>query len=116
MARYYASADIGLALSGWETFGLSILESMACGNAQVAANSGAAAEHIRKSSAGLLLKRRSANELADKITQLLSELNPDLKQSARQYAEKYSWKACFERQLNLYREIAQTSNHQRGIL
>lgn len=116
MARYYASADIGLALSGWETFGLSILESMACGNAQVVANSGAAAEHIRKSSAGLLLKRRSANELADKIAQLLSELNPDLKQSARQYAEKYSWKACFERQLNLYREIVQTSNHQRGIL
>ena len=40
-----------LAKTGWETFGLSILESMACGNAQVAANSGAAAEHIRKSSA-----------------------------------------------------------------
>ena len=43
MARHYASVDLGLALSGWETFGLSILESMACGNAQIGASTGAAA-------------------------------------------------------------------------
>lgn len=111
MARYYASADIGLALSGWETFGLSILESMASGNAQVAANTGAAAEHVRNSSAGCLLKKRTPEELADKIVLLLSLLDTNLKDSARHYAERFSWKVCFERQLALYRELASTPNY-----
>lgn len=111
MAKYYASADIGLALSGWETFGLSILESMASGNAQVAANSGAAAEHVRNSSAGLLLTKRNPEELANKIAELLKGLNSTTKEASRNYAEKYSWNACFSRQLSLYREIALTTNY-----
>ena len=56
MARHYASVDLGLALSGWETFGLSILESMASGNAQVGAATGAAFEHVTESKAGTVLK------------------------------------------------------------
>lgn len=103
MARYYASADMGLALSGWETFGLSILESMACGNGLVAASTGAAAEHVRNSGAGLILEERTPEALADAIVQLL-EHKEFYAKNARSYAEKYSWDACFERQLELYKQ------------
>lgn len=101
MARYYASSDIGLALSGWETFGLSILESMASGNGQVAASTGAAGEHVRASGAGIVLEERTPEALASAIIKLLQN-RVFYATNARTYAEKYSWDSCFERQLKLY--------------
>jgi alpha-1,6-mannosyltransferase len=105
MARHYASVDLGLALSGWETFGLSILESMACGNAQIGASTGAAAEHIRESGAGVVLKERTPQALADAIVELYHSDMATMKQKARVYAEKFSWADCFKRQLELYKLI-----------
>ena len=105
MARHYASVDLGLALSGWETFGLSILESMACGNAQIGASTGAAAEHIRESGAGVVLKERTPQALADAIVELYHSDMATMKQKARAYAEKFSWADCFKRQLELYKLI-----------
>ena len=108
MARYYASVDIGLALSGWETFGLSILESMASGNALVGASAGAAFEHVTESGAGTILKERTPQALAEAIVELYhSDLNA-MKKRARAYAEKFSWNDCFKRQLNLYRKVAES--------
>jgi alpha-1,6-mannosyltransferase len=105
MARHYASVDLGLALSGWETFGLSILESMACGNAQIGASTGAAAEHIRESGAGVVLKERTPQALADAIVELYHSDMATMKQNARAYAEKFSLADCFKRQLELYKLI-----------
>ena len=105
MARYYASVDLGLALSGWETFGLSILESMASGNAQVGAAAGAAFEHVTESGAGTILKERTPEALADAIVELYHSDMAAMKQKARAYAEKFSWNDCFKRQLELYRQI-----------
>ena len=105
MARYYASADIGLALSGWETFGLSILESMASGNALVGAAAGAAFEHVPESGAGTILSERTPQALANAIAELYRSDMHAMKQKARAYAEKFSWKDCFTRQLELYRQI-----------
>lgn len=106
MARYYASVDIGLALSGWETFGLSILESMASGNAIVGAAAGAAFEHVTESGAGTILKERTPEALAEAIIELYRSDLQDKKRRARVYAEKFSWNDCFMRQLDLYREIS----------
>lgn len=105
MARYYASVDLGLALSGWETFGLSILESMASGNAQVGANAGAAFEHVTESKAGIVLNERTPQALANAIVELYHSDMQAMKQNARAYAENYSWEDCFKRQFELYKEL-----------
>ena len=105
MARHYASVDMGLALSGWETFGLSILESMACGNAQIGASTGAAAEHVQNSGAGIVLKKRTPEALANAIVELYRSDLSQKKANARTYAEKFSWNDCFKRQLDLYKQI-----------
>ncbi len=105
MARRYASVDLSLALSGWETFGLSILESLACGDALVAAPTGAAGEHLRASGAGVLLEERSARALARAIVEISKGDLPALKRKAVAYAGKFSWESCFERQLSLYRKL-----------
>lgn len=106
MARHYASVDLGLALSGWETFGLSILESMASGNAQIGAATGAACEHVRESGAGIILEERTPHALAQAIIKLYKSDLTDKKEKARQYAVNFSWDDCFKRQLNLYKEIS----------
>lgn len=106
MARHYASVDLGIALSGWETFGLSILESMASGNAQVGAATGAAAEHVRESGAGTILETRTPEALADAIVNLYHQDLTQKKLNARKYAENFSWDHCFKRQLDLYKEIS----------
>ena len=105
MARHYASVDLGLALSGWETFGLSILESMACGNAQIGASTGAAAEHVGNSLAGTVLEKRTPQALAEAIVHLYRSDMATMKQNARAYAENFSWDDCFRRQLGLYKQI-----------
>jgi len=108
MARYYASCEIGFALSGWETFGLSILESMASGNCLVGASTGAAGEHIRESGAGILLKEHTPETLAHATMELISNNFLEMRQKARAYAERFSWDACFDRQLEMYKRVVST--------
>lgn len=105
MARHYASVELSLALSGWETFGLSILESLACGNVLVAADTGAAAEHLQGSQAGVLLKARTPEALADAIVWVSQKNLGELRQNALSYAARFSWKNCFERQFELYQKL-----------
>jgi alpha-1,6-mannosyltransferase len=112
MAHHYASVDLGLALSGWETFGLSILESMASGNAQIGASTGAAYEHVTESGAGIVLQERTPHALAKAIVELYRSDMQTMKQKARAYAERFSWNDCFTRQLELYQKISQDKRNQ----
>ena len=79
----------------------------ACGNALVAANTGAAAEHLTKSGAGVLLQTRTPEALADAILQISKMNLAELKQNAEAYATKFSWKNCFEKQFSLYQKLVQ---------
>jgi alpha-1,6-mannosyltransferase len=107
MASYYASCDMTLALSGWETFGLSILEAMASGLAMIGANTGAASEHIQKSEAGWTIPTSSPLALADQLEKIIIEPKQldGLGEKAREYAESLSWKHCFDKQVQQYKEL-----------
>ena len=104
MAKWNASCEIGFALSSWETFGLSILEGMASGQCLIAANAGAAAEHIRESGGGIILPEMSSQALADAVCEIAQNRNKmqEMGANGRAYAERFSWDACFERQGEFY--------------
>lgn len=103
MATYYASADLGFALSAWETFGLSLVEALSAGLPLIAAHDGAAKEHIEKSDAGYILAQLTPESLCEKIVAFAHAQNKDeMKLRARQYAEQLSWDNCFDTQLSLY--------------
>lgn len=106
MARFYASADLGFALSRWETFGLSLLESLSSGLPLIAANEGAALEHISTSGAGLVLDAVNPQQVADAVVRFAQQDRSGMKQKARAYAENLSWEQCFEQQLKLYRNYS----------
>lgn len=95
---------MGFALSGYETFGFSILEGMSCGECLIAANTGAAAEHIRQSGGGLILPEMTPKALAEAVCEIAGNKARMQAMGAkgRIYAERFSWDACFERQMEFY--------------
>jgi len=107
MAAWYASTDMGLALSGWETFGLSIVEALACGQILVAADQGAAREHVEQSGAGLVVPVADAEALVDAVETLWRDRAswPERARTAVAYARGLTWDQCFARELKLYREL-----------
>jgi alpha-1,6-mannosyltransferase len=107
MAAWYASCDMGLALSGWETFGLSIVEALACGQILVAANQGAAREHIEASGAGLTIPVADAEALAAAVEALWHDrINwPEKSRGALEYARGLTWEKCFEKEMEVYRGL-----------
>jgi alpha-1,6-mannosyltransferase len=104
MTRWIASCEMGFALSGWETFGFSILEAMSCGQCLIGANTGAAAEHISESGGGIILPEMTPKALAKVICETAEnkEKMQEMGKNGRAYAERFSWDACFERQRGFY--------------
>ncbi len=107
MAAWYASTDMGLALSGWETFGLSIVEALACGQILVAADQGAAREHVEQSGAGLAVRVADTAALVDAIDILWRDRAswPERSRKAVAYARTLTWDQCFEREVEVYGKI-----------
>jgi glycosyltransferase involved in cell wall biosynthesis len=89
---FYTSADLYILPSFAETFGLTILESMACGTPIIASNTTSIPEVL--GDAGLLFNPYNYRELAQCIRKVLNE--PDLKKDLIQRGFKrvrhYNWK------------------------
>jgi alpha-1,6-mannosyltransferase len=102
LARLLASAD-GLVHAGdQETFGLILLEAMACGRAVVAPDAGAAPELV--GDAGVLVRPRDAGALAEGICAFYDAGTEGLGVRARaRVEERYTWDAAMRGMLGVYR-------------
>ena len=105
MARYYASADIGFALSEWETFGLSLVEALSCGLPLISSGQGAAPEHVIESGAGIILKEVTPAHIADAIGTFSKTDRSGWKLLARRYAESMLWNKSFDNQADIYKKV-----------
>jgi alpha-1,6-mannosyltransferase len=103
LARILASAD-GLVHAGdQETFGLVLLEAMACGRGVIGAAAGAIPEIVTPDT-GVLVRAGSASALAEGV-RAFYERDPDaLGTAARMRVERdYTWDAAMRGLLGLYR-------------
>lgn len=116
MARWLASSDLAYGLSAWETFGLSVIESMASGVPIIAADEGAARDWVERARCGVTIPR-TAEDVARATIDLLSR--PDLRtlgRRGRQYvARHFSWGNTFERQLGYYRKLVEARRQGRSL-
>ncbi len=113
LARWYASCDLAVSLSAFETFGLSTAEAMASGLAVVAADAGSAAELVSSSECGLTVPYGDADRLAEALAHLIDEGRLRARgQRGRDYVLPLTWSATFERELEFYREIV--GLHRKG--
>jgi glycosyltransferase involved in cell wall biosynthesis len=107
---YIKNADLFVAPSYYESFGLSILEAMACGKAIVASNVDNVPYLIEDGKEGILIRPSDSQELANGCIQVL--LNPNygklMGANAKQKAESYTWNDTAKMTYKLYQKILNT--------
>ncbi|CAI9406720.1 GDP-mannose-dependent alpha-(1-6)-phosphatidylinositol dimannoside mannosyltransferase [Aestuariimicrobium sp. T2.26MG-19.2B] len=104
VARKFAASDISLSVCPAETFGLAVLEAMACGTPVVTATRGGASELVDATSGES--GRPDARGIADAVERLVPRLSDDLRRTARTRAEQYTWQASVDLMLDLHRRLA----------
>jgi len=105
---YYKTADIYVspAIFG-ESFGIVLLEAMACGTPLVAFNNQGYKDLLRgMSSEKFLVKNKDYNDLADKIETLIKNplLREEISKKGLEEVQKYSWKTVAGKVLDFYKE------------
>jgi phosphatidylinositol alpha-mannosyltransferase len=108
LPRYYASADVFCApATGQESFGIVLLEAMACGKPVIATRIEGYASLMTDQVEGILVPPRDSEALGKAISSVIS--NPALAQemgrNGRKKAETYSWQHIAQRIADLYSDL-----------
>lgn len=91
VAMLMSGAEIFVLPSFWEGFGIPILEAMACGTPVVVSDVGSLPEVV--GDAGILVNPNEPNNIAQGITQAMSE-SKKLKEKGLEQVKKFSWVKC----------------------
>ncbi len=109
---FYSAADLCVVPSYYESFGLVLLESLACGTPVVATKVGGAESIIRQGETGYVVTDNDPYCLADNIARFLSTSNGNraFVDPARASVAKYSWSnitgAMIEEYQNLLKDFS----------
>jgi D-inositol-3-phosphate glycosyltransferase len=116
---FYSAADLCVVPSYYESFGLVVLESLACGTPVVATKVGGAESVIRHGETGYVVTDNDPCYLADKIARLLSTSNGNREfvGLVRASVTKYSWSNITEAIIAEYRSVLRdfSSKARKGI-
>jgi phosphatidylinositol alpha-mannosyltransferase len=113
LPEYYSAASVTVLSSVNETFGMNMIESLACGTPVVGTNSGAIPEVINNLRSGMLFDIDVNNESVSvqnlnhalKSTLELSR-RPGTAEYCRQHASQYDWKKVVKQIIPLYERAA----------
>ncbi len=107
LAQLVAAADLCVAPSPVETFGLSAIEAMASGVPVLTAHRGGVAELVDRSRAGVHFVSGSPGSLAEALTAVLRTDLRAMGVRGRRYAEQeHDWNRVLDRLFDVYRGLA----------
>lgn len=104
---FYKSVDLFVLPSVYETFGIVLLEAMACGKAIVASRVGGIPAIVDDGMTGLLFESGNENDLAKKVICLLqdTEQREKLGATGQERVGNFQWKNIAEKTVEIYRDI-----------
>jgi D-inositol-3-phosphate glycosyltransferase len=104
---FYSAADLCVVPSYYESFGLVVLESLACGTPVVATKVGCAESVIRQGETGYVVIDNDPHRLANNIAKFFSKANGDKEfvGSVRASVTQYSWSNITQTILEEYRSV-----------
>jgi phosphatidylinositol alpha-mannosyltransferase len=108
LPRYYKTADIFCApATGWESFGIVLLEAMAVGVPVVASNIAGYASILTDGSEGLLVPPKNDKNLAQALICLMKDesLRKEMGGGGIRKAAEYDWKKVARMVLDYYTEV-----------
>jgi alpha-1,6-mannosyltransferase len=100
VARLLGAADVALATCPVESFGLAVLEALACGTPVVAVDGGAAGELLCPGAG--VTARPTGEGLAAGVTEVLARPGTERRAAARARAERYPWSAAVAAMLSVH--------------
>ena len=112
LPRYYKTADIFCApATGWESFGIILLEAMAVGKPIVTSNVEGYAILITHGVEGLLVPPKDEKELARSLISLLRDetLRQEMGAKGKLKAKEYAWEDIAQRVLDYYVRVLSES-------
>lgn len=119
LAQYYAAADVFVMPSHYESFGMVVLEAMACGTPVVASEVGGLASTVLHEQTGLLAPVGDAAAFAAAMGRMFA--SPTLRatwgRAGIQRAQSYAWPRVVERNVHIYQRLIrrQTSPASCGL-
>ena len=108
LPRYYKTADVYCApATGWESFGIVLLEAMAVGTPVVASNIAGYASILGDGEEGILVPPKDDEQLARSLVDLLRNdaLREKMGAKGIRKAAGYDWKKVSRRVLDYYNEV-----------
>lgn len=105
--KYHNMIDIFVNVSSYESFGVSVLESMACGKAVIVTNTGGLAEIIENESEGVKIEVGDVKGLVKQILRLADPvIRKQMGIQARQKVERrYDWKENIKEMIAVYNSL-----------
>lgn len=110
LARHLASADVVVNTCPAETFGLTVLEAMACGTPVVVANRGAARELVSGRAGTATFVHPKA--FASAVCEVLAWPVAERRAAARARAEAFPWVDAVDRMLAVHADVAARAAHR----
>jgi D-inositol-3-phosphate glycosyltransferase len=107
LVQYYAAADVFVMPSHYESFGMVVLEAMACGTPVVASNVGGLASTVVHGGTGFLVPEGDWHAFAQAILRLVASplLREAFAQAGVQRARSFAWPCIVARTVQLYRRL-----------
>lgn len=108
LPRYYAAADVCVAPSLHETFGLVALEAMACGTPVAASRAGGLRQVVRAGETGVLFEPGDPRDLAAALDALLDDPagTRRMGEAGVPWARTFTWEAAAARMAAVYARAA----------